>query len=222
MGARVIVLFATLLVGCFDNVQTAFPEGLEPLEAVNQAPDPAPVEGDPYPEELSSIRSYAPDTAESTPSVHARAYVHAPLAAVWEALRNPDVDADRRVFSSWTVMPLDEPEYDYSYIVHAVITNLVTVEYDVTWRHGVVLGTLDDPELIAVRYQKTFGSSAIQDLRGSIVARAVTPDVTEIQIIEYLRAVSATHANIESFLHDMFGGVLALSHGEPLPPVSEL
>ncbi len=222
MGSRIIVLAAVLLVGCFDQVDTPFPPGLEPLEAENLAPDPAPVDGDPYPEQLSTVRSYALDTTDRTPSVHARAYVHAPLATVWEALRNPDVDADRRVFSSWSSMPLDEPEYDYSYIVHAVIVNVITVEYDVTWRHAVVLGTLEEPELIAVRYQKTFGSTAIQDLRGSIVARAVTPDVTEIEIIEYLRSVSSGHTAIESFLHDMYEEVLALSHGEPLPAVADL
>jgi hypothetical protein len=222
MSARIVALSAALLAGCFDNVQTPFPPGLEPLEAENEAPAPTPVDGDPYPEQLSWVRSFAPDTTERTPSVHARAYVHAPVAAVWEALRNPDVDADRRVFSSWSVVPREEIEYDYSYDLHAVIVNVITVEYDVTWHHGVVLGTLDEPELVAIRYQKTFGSNAIQDLRGSIVLREVTSDVTELQIIEYLRAVGATHANIESFLHDMYEEVLALSHGEPLPPVEEL
>lgn len=223
MRAGWIAVAATLLLaGCFDNVDTPFPPGLEPLEDVNQAPAPAPAEGDPYPEQLSTVRLFAPDATERTPSVHARAYVHAPVATVWEALRNPDVDADRRVFSSWSAMPLDEPEYDFSYVVHAVIVNVITVEYDVTWRHGAVVGTLEHPELVAITYQKTFGSTAVQDLRGSIVLRAVTPDVTEMEIIEYLRAVSSNHTNIESFLHDMYAGVVALSHGEPLPAVTDL
>ena len=222
MGTRVAMVSVLVLGGCFGNVDTAFPQGLEPLEHENIASPPAPVDGDRYPEQLSTARSIALDTSPRTNSVHARAYVHAPIAVVWEALRNPDVDADRRVFSSWSEMPLDEPEYDYSYIVHAVITNVITVEYDVTWRHGVVTGTLDAPEIVAVRYQKTSGSTAVQDLRGSIVLRSVTPDVTEMEIIEYLRAVGSGYDNIESFLHDMFEEVLAFSHGQPLPPVSAL
>ena len=40
-----------------------------------------------------------------------------------------------------------EPEYDYSYVIHSVIVNVITVEYDVTWRHGVVEGTLEAPAL---------------------------------------------------------------------------
>ena len=206
--------------GCFSEVETPFPPGLEPLED-NVAPAPEPVDGDPYPETLVMVRQLAPYTPR-THSVHARGFVRAPTADVWAALRDPDVGADRRTFSDWSATQVVEPEYDFSYVIHSVITNVIVVEYDVTWRHGVVEGTLERPLLVSARYQKTEGSSAIEDLQGSILLREVEPGVTEVAIIEYLRAVASGHENIESFLRDMFAELVILSHGGTLPPVDEL
>jgi hypothetical protein len=211
-------LLAIFLLGCFGEAETAFPPGLEPLEAENMAPAPEPIDGDPYPEAITMVRSFATDVDARTPEVHARAYVHAPITQVWEILRNPDVDADRRVLASWSVLATDvEPEYDFSYILHHVIINVITVEYDMTWRHAAVLGSVEAPELVAIRFQKTDGSTVIEDLRASIVMRPITSDVTELEIIELLRAVGSSHANIESFLNDFFASIVALAHGQPLP-----
>lgn len=212
---------ALFVQGCFGEEITPFPPGLEPLETENLSPGPAARDGEPYPEELVMVRSFAPDIVR-THAIHARGYLHAPLSVVWEALRNPDVGADRRTFASWSTTYDVEPAYDYSYVIHSVIVNVITVEYDVTWRHGVVEGTLEAPTLAAARFQKTAGSTAISDLRGSFVLTEVAPGVTEIQIIEYLRAVSSSHENIESFLSDVFAELLVLSHGGTLPPIGEL
>lgn len=209
------LLAAVLLAGCFGSETTPFPEGLEPLEETNLA---AP--GDPdYPEELVMVRGMG---AARTPSVHAIGYVRRPIADVWEGLRDPDVGADRRTFASWSATHDVEPEYDYSYVIHSVIENLITVEYDVTWRHGVVEGTLEEPTLVAVRYQKTEGSTVIMRLEGSVLLTAVEPGVTEVQIIEYLRAVESGHGNIEAFLQDMFAELVLRSNGQELPPIDEL
>lgn len=213
---------AALLIGCFGEEETPFPPGLEPLEEENLATLPPAQEDEPYPEELVMVRDFAADASERTPSVHARGYVRASVHDTWEALRDPDVGADRRVFSAWTVTEDVEPEYDYSYVIHSVITNVITVEYDVTWRHGVVVGTLAAPTVAAARYQKTAGSTAITDLRGSVVLYEVEPGVTEVQIIEYLNAVASNHRNIESFLRDMFAELVIRAHGGELPPIEEL
>ena len=144
--ARLVVLAAAVCVaGCFGEEQTPFPPGLEPLEAENLAAFPEPSEAQPHPEQLVMARSFAPETVERTHSVHARGYVRAPLVDVWEALRDPDVGADRRTFSEWSSTEGVEPDYDYSYVIHSVIENVITVEYDVTWRHGVVEGRLEAP-----------------------------------------------------------------------------
>lgn len=214
------MILALCASGCFEEIETPFPPGLEPLEE-NTAPAPAPVDGDPYPETLVMVRAFAPSTPR-THAIHARGFVRAPTVDVWAALRNPDIGADRRTFSEWSTTYDVEPEYDYSYVIHSVIDNVIIVEYDVTWRHGVVEGTLESPLLVSARYQKTSGSSAIQDLRGSVILREVEPGVTEVAIVEYLRAISSGHENIESFLQDMFRGLVIVSHGDPLPPIEEL
>ena len=206
--------------GCFSDVATPFPPGLEPLED-NLAPPPEPTAEERFPETLVMERRLAPYLPR-TPAVHARGYVRAPVARVWAALREPDVGADRRTFSEWSTTYDVEPEYDYSYVIHSVIDNVIIVEYDVTWRHGVVEGTLETPRLVSARWQKTAGSSAIDDLQGSILLREVEPGVTEIAIIEYLRAIASGHENIESFLRDMFSELVILAHGGTLPPIDEL
>jgi hypothetical protein len=96
------------------------------------------------------------------------------------------------------------------------------VEYDVTWRHGVIEGTLEEPTFVSARYQKTAGSTVIQRLNGGVLLIAVTPDVTEVQIIEELRAFESGYENIESFLRDMYAELKIRARGEPLPPIAEL
>ena len=41
-------------------------------------------------------------------------------------------------------------------------------------------------------------------------------------MIEYLNAVTQGHPTIRSFLNDMFRAVVIVSHGSPLPPISEI
>ena len=190
-------LVGVLVMGCFSDVETPFPPGLEPLEE-GMAPAPAPVDGDPYPETVTMVRAFAPYTPR-THAVHARGYVRAPVVDVWAALRDPDVGADRRTFREWSTTYDVEPEYDYSYVIHSVIENVIVVEYDVTWRHGVVLGTLEAPTLASARYQKTAGSAAIDALQGSVV-------LTEV----------------ERFPRDMSAELVIRAHGGELPPISEL
>lgn len=220
------LLFALVLSGCFGAAETPFPPGLEPLEATHLAPAPEPRDGDAYPEEIVLVRAQS-ELVARTPAVHARGFVRAPIADVWAALRDPDVGADRRTFASWTVSQGVEEEYDFSYVIHSVIQNVITVEYDVTWRHGVVEGTVEAPTLVAARFQKTAGSTVITDLRASIVLYAREDEatgeaVTEVEIIEYLQAIASGHANIEAFLQDMFAELVILSHGGGLPPIEEL
>src|SRR5690606_15028493 len=96
--------------------------------------------------------------------IHARGYVHAPLAETRAALEDPEVGVDRREVSEWGVELGVEPEYEVSYVVHTIVHDIVTVEYALTWRHGSA-----GEAAAAVRWQKTEGSSLIQRLEGSIV-----------------------------------------------------
>jgi len=208
-----LALAAALMLGCFGNETTAFPEGLEPLEeATVELPDP--VDGQPYPEELRTATGSLPMYGW----VHARGYVHAPLADVFAAMRTPEACVDRNQVDRWTVTPDVEPEYDYSFRIHNEVDDIITVEFDITWRLGRVEGTEAAPTLVAGTWQKTWGTTFISLLRGSIVGRRVTDDVSEVEIVEHIRAATGGVDPAEAYVRDLYANIVALSHGEPLPP----
>lgn len=198
------VLTTALLLGCH-GPPPSFPDGLEPLEE-NLAEFPA---GDDHPERLEIVSDSAPTHLWA----HARGYVHAPLEETWAALQDPDVDVDRREVSEWTVEWDVRPEYEVSYRIHQKVVNIVTVEYDLEWWHG----RLDDDETIAVRWDKTDGTSLIDALRGSIVLYPASDDVTAIEIVEHLSAPASTTERLETYLVDLHASVVASVDGEPLP-----
>ncbi|MCZ7685696.1 MAG: hypothetical protein M5U28_45715 [Sandaracinaceae bacterium] len=208
---------ALALGGCFDNVTTDFPEGLEPWEMPNEAPPPEGTAEDPYPEEITFVRKRWMGAL----SVHSRAYVHADVATTFAAVRHPLAGADRRPAVTFEWEYDVEPEYEHSHRSHLVIPDIVTVEFWLTWRSGVVEGTSEAPTVTATRWQKTDGTSAISLLEGSIVCRRVTDDVTELEIQYHLNAFGAGFETIENYLRGYFDSVLLLAHGtapEDLPP----
>jgi len=182
-----------------------FPDGLAPLEE-NLAPDPEG-EGD-WPEELSMVSGDDGDLHWT----HARAYVHASVEAVVAAVEEPEVGVDRRRVAEWDAETLDDPDYDLSYVVHTTVVDLVTVEYDLTWRHGQV-----DDTVWGTRFQKTEGDALIKLIEGSIVTAEVVNGVTEVQVIYHLEAPMTSTEDTESFVTDFYASGTAAAHGEPLP-----
>jgi len=212
LGVQLGVTLA--LVGCFGNESTVFPPGLDPL-GDNELSGPG-TEADPHPEafEVEGIEGGRYDT------MLGRGYVHAPPIDVWNAFREPIVSVDRRRTAEWSSDRNDGSGYDDSYVVHHVVHDLVTVEWSVTWRHGVVTGTLDAPELVSIRWQKTEGSTLISRIEGSILLRPVGDgSITEIELVYHTRSVGAGVAEQRLYLEDVYNNVVALAHGEPLPPV---
>lgn len=205
---------AALLSGCFDNVETTFPAGLEPWESPNVALAPEGTPDEPYPEEIVFVRR----RWNRAPAVHARAYVQADVATTFAAVRNPLAGADRRPAVTFTWEDDVDPDYDWSHRSHLVIPDIVTVEFQLTWRSGVVEGTAEDPTITATRWQKTWGTSAIAVLEGSIVCRRVTDDVTMLEIQYHLEAFGSGHETIENYLRGYFDSIVALAHDRPLPP----
>ena len=206
------------IAGCWSDATNAFPPGLEPAATLNEATFPAADATGPYPERLDTVNTYAEDQPNRPPSVHGKGYVLAPLATVWAALRNPDVGADRHAFSAYGVLENTEPMYDFSYAIDATVTNIITFHYTTAFRHGVLEGTVADPMAIVEVWQKTTGSSIIGQLRGSVIARAVSPTVTSLEMIQFSHTAMSNHADNENYLREVFGAVVALSHGMPLPP----
>lgn len=201
---------ASVATGCGSNFETGFPPGLTPLEPVT-----LPVRGatasNPYPEAIS---------VESGEGSYVwgrgRAYVRAPLARVYEALRDPDVTTDRRQVTRYTVTPNVEPTYPGSYRVRNVVEAIVTVEFDITWRLGPYEGPMDEPTAYAGVYQKTWGSSYVEAIRGSVLAKRVDQNVTELQMVRQVQAAQST-GDLEQYLVDLFDSVVARVNGRQLP-----
>lgn len=208
-----LVLVAVGTTSCFGNVETVFPPGLEPWED-NIAPAPEGTAENPYPEEIVFVRR----RWERAPAVHARAYVQADVATTFAAVRNPMAGADRRPAVTFSFEENVDPEYEWSHRSHLVIPDIVTVEFQLTWRSGIVEGTAEAPTITATRWQKTWGTTAIANLEGSVVCRRVNDEVTLLEIQYHLDAVASGHETIENYLRGYFESIVALAHGQPLPP----
>jgi hypothetical protein len=201
-----------VLVGCQTQEVSQFPLGLEPVGA-NTAPRPTGTPHDPYPE----VQSLVMGERDGVAFVHARAFVHAPIARVWDAFKVPEVVVDRRGITSFSVVHHVEEGFDVSFRTRYIIEDIVTVQFDVTWRQSAVEGTATVPLRVAMKYQKTWGSSFVRRMTGSIELLAETDEVTSIGWVQELDAVRTGPENVASWCRDMYASVLAHVRGEPLP-----
>jgi len=206
-----LILASALLAGCWGNKEMDFPPGLEPL-GTNTAPWPEPTGSQDYPEAIELVSG-----EDEWLWAHARAYVHADLATTWEALRDPDVNADRRRLASWETSYDIPQEYDYCYRLHVVVEDIVTLEWDLDWNHGVINGSLEEPEAVGVRWFKSEGSSLIDMQAGSISATQLDEAITALEIIYQIDAPVTTEQDLLDFIEDLHVDVVAWVHGEPLP-----
>lgn len=209
LDTRDILLLTALATACGGR-ETPFEPGLEPLETLSLEA-PADLE-----------ETFVLEVAEGDDYLwgHLRGYVHADLATVWAAYQEPDVVVDRRRVREWTPRFDVEEGYDFSMAIDQVVEDTVTVEYTLTWRHGAV-GEVEAPEKVSMRWQKTEGFSLIDILRGSVVLLPTEEEgITEVQMIEHLKAPLTDTSEIEGLLVDVYGDVVAHSHGEELPELA--
>jgi len=214
MDARTLapsLALAALVLACGGS-PIVMPPGLAPLEEVT-APEPAPVGGDARPEAVSVVSGDGSDWDYA----HARGYVHAPIAKVWEAMQAPGTVVDRRRVAEYTITPGVEAGYDVSFLVHNVVRDIVTVEFDTTWRQGVVQGTREAPEMVAGRAAKTAGTAYIDLLEDSIVLTRVDDEVTRVDHVRHIKSATAGAEEAHLYLEDCFASLVAVSHGRPLP-----
>jgi hypothetical protein len=211
---RIVLATAVLSIvpGCFGNESTPFPPGLEPLEEVTVEP-PAPASGDMYPETL------AMESGELSRYdwVQARGYIDAPIEDVYAALQMPEVVTDHRAVSRHSVTLDTEPEYEHSFTLHNEIDEFITVEFDIAWRIAAVEGTEDAPDVVAATWQKTYGTTFIDLIRGSLLLHRVTDDVTELELVEHVRAASRGPEPLISYINDLYRNLVEVSHDRPLP-----
>ena len=209
---RAAMLVVIPLVGCWGPVETVFPDGVEPLEN-NTAPEVS--------EDGPEYVDFTWGEDDGLYWVHGRGLIHAPMVDVVAALSDPAVVQDRRGVDEWALTDAVEAEYDPSFAIVNTTREIITVEWTVTWRGLVVVGDAEEPEVFAMRYQKTDGSSLIDTMEGSIVVRALSDDRTEIQLIEHLAAPRITEVDLLCYQQDLFTEVVTTTDGEPLPEYEE-
>jgi len=220
-----LALLALLGGGCKPkNLETPFPPGVDfkPLEAMRTGVDwPAPTGTDAHPQGLGAIVNAS--TLDHYGS-HARGYLHAPLAAVYDALKDP---AASLIHNTDTGPGLEGPPtlgvepYPISFRVrYRNGTPVGDVRFDVTYRAGPLEGTEAAPVVVGQRYQKTWGVENIRVMTGSLVATAVdgAPDVTSVEMVAWLAATTQEQADCDGTLTDLFGNLAATLASMGYPP----
>ncbi|MBA3456495.1 MAG: hypothetical protein H0T42_25625 [Deltaproteobacteria bacterium] len=209
MKAAAVATAAMVLVGCQDNVATPFPPGLEPLDDNTVADAPgAPTE------ELRTT------TVSGDPvNVHGRGYVLVAPGALWALTKQPAAMIARCSTDEQQITESNDADYERSFLVHYIVRDVLTVEWDDQWRYGVVTGTTDAPVLGMIRHQKTQGSDFITVSEGTVQVLATDdPEVSELAFVEHLDAVSGGSGDVVAGMQTNYDALVALAHGAPIPP----
>lgn len=210
MTARVACLLALAsLAGCQDDIATPFPPGLEPLED-NKVPDAT---GAPT-EELRSKQMSSGDVEQT----HGRGFVFTDPATLWQLTKDPTAMVARCRTDSQTVTLGADPAYELDYVVHYVVNDILTVEWDDQWRYGSVETTPDLPVYGMIRHQKIHGSDFIDSSEGTIQVLATDdPKISELAFIEHLDAISGNSGDLLEGMQDNYARLVALAHDLPRP-----
>lgn len=212
-----VLLASAAIAGCQDNVQTDFPPGFEPWEA-HLAALPAAVGTDPCPETLVFADG---DSWRGAWNIHATACIHVPIATVWASAQEPTTSRDPTTTTSFMpIVPPMEEECDGAYQTEVFVDDIVDVTFRTCWRHVVALGTEEEPELTATRWQKVFGSTFIPRMEGSLVLEPFEddPSITVVRYQYHLDAVSSSADTVRNFLGVIYGRLRDHAHGTPLDP----
>jgi hypothetical protein len=203
-------LAALALAGCQDSVTTPFPSGVEPF-------DDGDVPGElPAPEGEQLQTSTA---SEDMIRAYGRGRILAPPSVVWRAAKVPEAMVARCSTTRRTVTPDNDPEHELSFLVHYVVEDFLTVEWDDQWRGDVVTGTADAPELALIKHQKVLGSDFIYLSEGTIALHSTDdPDVTELWFVEHLDAISGSTDQVVGGMRDNYARLVAQAHDRPFQP----
>ena len=181
---------------------------LEPLEPENLAPTlgDAPL----------VLRSGYDEDAERY-WTHARIGLDADLPAIWDALGELDVMADRRAVDRYSLTASDHREgFDRSYAIDNRVQDLVAIQFELTWLHQVLEGDAT-PTWALARWDKTGGTPFIGLLSGSVELMQEEPGRTELSCISHLRATGRDATGMEQYWQDLRADLEAQVSGEPLP-----
>lgn len=203
------LLFAVALTSCQDAISTPFPAGLEPFpdDAENQSLDGTVVEA-------LAVKS----TDDPIILAYGRGFIFAPPAEVYAVTHDPEVMLAACSTTSHTVVAENQPEYELSFLVSYFVDDILNVEWDDQWRGDVVVGTLETPELVMIKHQKTEGSDFISLSEGTVQLLATDdPAITEVRFVEHLDALMASEGDVIEGMQSNYDRMLAVAHGNPLP-----
>jgi len=201
-----------LAAGCQHGTSTPFPPGLMPLED-NQVSDT-----DSTDEVLRTMSVHDPDVDHD---VHGRGLVHVDPNTLWAVSQMPAAMVARCATDSQAITLGDDPMYVFSFVVHYVVNQILTVEWDDEWRYGVIAdgSTPDMPFLGMVEHQKTNGSSFITLSEGTVEILATDdPATSELAFVEHLTAASGSDGDLVAGMKANYDALVALAHGMPIPP----
>jgi hypothetical protein len=200
---KLAAVLLAVAAGCQSNVKTPFPPGLEPLED--------------NPVVLTTVAEGLVTKTSDSPyvKIYGRGYVLAPPASVWAAAKSPAPNIAKCSTDQQTITENNDPAYEYSFLVHYTVNNILTVEWDDQWRFG----TIDEaPFLAMMKHQKTEGSDLISLSEGTIEVDATDdPDVTELSFVEHLDATSAGVSDVLRGVQHNYDSLVAVAHGNPVP-----
>ena len=144
-----------------------------------------------------------------------RGWVKVDIATMQATITNPDVAVNRRKVTEWTVLSVDDTDVDESYIVTEVVTDPITVDYDLTWRH-----LYDGGDGAIAVWEKTAGTEFVTLVRGALTTVAVG-DAIDFTAVFELATIDSDSSDTDLFVRDFYASVLASAHGEPLPDWTE-
>lgn len=214
-----LLLAAVLLAGCGKNVEEVFPlsVGFQPLEAAVPAATFKSAAGNElHPQGLGPV---VPVPSGGHYTSHARGYLRAPLARVYEALHDPASSYVRNEGGTRTRLDsvpgnpfMNEEPFPVSFRVRYASTSIIgDIKFDLAYRAGPLQGTEAAPVAIGQRYQKVWGNSHIDVMSGSLVATSVpgAPEVTAVEMVAWLKADTQDQSHCDGTLVDLFAALEA-------------
>ncbi len=232
-------LAVSALAACGSKVSTEFPPGINALQDTIDVAWPNCATGtttgcasatDPYPDALNTEQGGVNGTGPAYGWAHGRGYLKHPIAEVWATLQLPEVVQlsfyPERDQSTCGGAENVESGYDVSFSTHETPKGIGSfADFIVTFREGVILGTSAAPQEVAVVYQKTWGTTYVGVLAGSIVFRGGVagstdpsvpddPNVTSVELIRHLAAKNTNNGpQTQSWITDYYDELQAYLDG---------
>ena len=136
--------------------------------------------------------------------------------------QEPDVNIAVCSTNEQMSTPNNDAAYEYSFIVHYVVNNILTVEWDDQWRWGTIqdgTGSGSDQTFFGmIKHQKTMGSSFITLSEGTTEVTATDdPNATQLSIVEHLEAAGGSVDDVLTGVQHHYDSIVAVTHGNPIP-----